>query len=457
MQLKEIRIGDFGKFHNQAIIIKDGINLIYGDNEAGKSTIHSFIRGMLFGIEKLRGRASKDDTYEKFNPWDHPGSYYGSLDIEAGGKNIRIMRNFDKNNKNFTVIDIDTGRELELGRDELNTLYGGLNEAGYRNTISIEQLKSRTDQELAEEVRNYITNLSLSKSNEVDVTKALAFLQDRRKELEARQLNAKLTALDKEIEEGLKQENLIDKLTLLLKETEEQEKILLKKSESIKNQEFIGDFSSLTAYQTYLEQFLVVKEKYRNYKEAKQQSDLLKEKQSLLQERLQEYKEDISSVLQKQVNDLDSLSYEISEREEEKAAFLKEKETERNQDKNRRVIYSLFPVIAGIIGILSLIGKNSLLTGLSTAVLISGIVLYLLLTSRIQRKQNDTQLKNAEYEKAIVSLKEKAKSILIKFQAEDERALKKKYEEALRQEMTYDHLLKQKKDYMEQAELLIRR
>ncbi|MGB8453366.1 MAG: AAA family ATPase [Anaerocolumna sp.] len=453
MRLTELRLNDFGKFHNKSITFQDGINLIYGDNEAGKSTIHSFIRGMLFGIEKLRGRASKDDTYEKFKPWEYQGSYYGSMDIESEGKNLRIIRNFDKNNKKFTIIDIGTGRELEFGAEELIVLYGDLTEAGYRNTISIEQLKIRTDQELAEEVRNYITNLSLSKSNEVDVTNALGFLQDKRKILEAGQISAKLAALDKEIEEGLKQETFIDKLTLQLKVTEDQEKILQKKRDNSNKQVLRGEYPSLHAYQTYLEQFPVVKEKYNNYKEAKQQRNLFSDKQTLIQEQLQEYQEDCPAILQKQVNDLDSLKYEISAREEEKEVFKTGKEEELKQEKKRRVISSV-PIITGIAGILSFMGKSSFLTGLCIAILLSGIVLYLIFTGCIKRKQKEIDLKSAEYEKAIALLKDKVKAILIKFQAEDERILKKKYEEALRQEMTYDHLLKQKKDYMEQTELL---
>lgn len=58
MRLLDLHIDGFGKFHDRDIAFEDGINVIYGKNEAGKSTLHTFIRGMLFGIEKQRGRAS---------------------------------------------------------------------------------------------------------------------------------------------------------------------------------------------------------------------------------------------------------------------------------------------------------------------------------------------------------------------------------------------------------------
>ena len=61
MRLLELHINGFGKFHDRTISFNDGINIIYGKNEAGKSTLHTFIRGILFGIERGRGRAAKNE------------------------------------------------------------------------------------------------------------------------------------------------------------------------------------------------------------------------------------------------------------------------------------------------------------------------------------------------------------------------------------------------------------
>ena len=60
MKFLELHLKGFGKFHDRTISFTDGINVIYGKNEAGKSTMHTFIRGMLFGIQPQRGRASKN-------------------------------------------------------------------------------------------------------------------------------------------------------------------------------------------------------------------------------------------------------------------------------------------------------------------------------------------------------------------------------------------------------------
>ena len=112
MIIKELQLINFGKFNNKTVRFEEGMNIIYGENEAGKTTLHTFIRGMLFGIEKQRGKASANDLYSKFEPWDDPTNYQGKMRIEQDGKNYRIERFFNKNNKRFAVIDEDEGREL---------------------------------------------------------------------------------------------------------------------------------------------------------------------------------------------------------------------------------------------------------------------------------------------------------------------------------------------------------
>ena len=93
MKILDIYINGFGKFHGRNLSFEDGLNIVYGKNEAGKSTIHTFIRGMLFGIEKQRGRASRNDLYSKFEPWENSGTYEGQLRFESDdGTIFRIER-----------------------------------------------------------------------------------------------------------------------------------------------------------------------------------------------------------------------------------------------------------------------------------------------------------------------------------------------------------------------------
>ena len=146
MIIKDLQLTNFGKFNHKSMSLEPGLNIIYGENEAGKTTFHTFIRGMLFGIEKQRGKASSKDTYSKYEPWDNPSNYQGMMRIESNGVDYRIERNFNRQNKSFKVINEDLGRELT--QDEIDKLFTGLDESCYYNTISISQLGSVTDKEL---------------------------------------------------------------------------------------------------------------------------------------------------------------------------------------------------------------------------------------------------------------------------------------------------------------------
>ena len=54
-----------GKFHDYHTELSEGIQVIYGNNETGKTTLRQFMFHMLFGLEKSRGTAArKDDLYQ---------------------------------------------------------------------------------------------------------------------------------------------------------------------------------------------------------------------------------------------------------------------------------------------------------------------------------------------------------------------------------------------------------
>lgn len=186
MKLLDLHINGFGKFHDCSIRFEDGLNVIYGKNEAGKSTLHTFIRAMLFGMERQRGRAARTDQFSRYKPWDLKGGYGGRLRLESGGHVYRLQRDF-QNPRNFTIVDETEGRQTEPTRAFMDRLLCGLNETSYVNTISIGQLKSATDSGMVTELKNYIANMNTTGNMALNITKASAFLKAQRKELERQQ------------------------------------------------------------------------------------------------------------------------------------------------------------------------------------------------------------------------------------------------------------------------------
>ena len=185
MRLLELHIDGFGKFHDRTISFNDGINIIYGKNEAGKSTLHTFIRGMLFGIERGRGRAAKNDLYTKYEPWENSGTYEGWLRLEKDGTIYRIERRFRKENQSLKIINETKGLEEEATPAFVSSLLDGLTETMYNNTISIGQLKSATEDGMVTELKNYIANMNTTGNISLNITKATAFLRNQKRSLEA--------------------------------------------------------------------------------------------------------------------------------------------------------------------------------------------------------------------------------------------------------------------------------
>ena len=184
MTLNELTIRGFGKFHDRTFTFSDGINILYGKNESGKSTLHSFLRAMLFGMERARGRAAKTDFFAHFEPWFGDGAYGGTLKFTEDGHVYRLERNFSKNPLDLSITDETEGKEVPEPGEFLSKLLGNLSVTAFDNTVSIGQLKSSTDAGLVNELKNYIANMNTSGNMSLNITKACAYLKDQRRAFE---------------------------------------------------------------------------------------------------------------------------------------------------------------------------------------------------------------------------------------------------------------------------------
>lgn len=184
MKICRIKIKNFGKLADRDFDLSEGVQLFYGENESGKSTVHSFLKGMLFGMERGRGRASANDAFSRYEPWENPSSYAGSLQFESGRKHFWIHRNFDKYTRKAELICEEDGEELSMEQGDLCVLLGGMDATGYENTISIGQLKAQPGQPLAEQLKSFAVNYYAAGSSDLDLPAALAHLEERRKEVD---------------------------------------------------------------------------------------------------------------------------------------------------------------------------------------------------------------------------------------------------------------------------------
>lgn len=184
MKIRELYLKNFGKFSDEKITFQDGINLFYGENESGKTTIHTFIKSMLFGLERGRGRASVNDTFSLYEPWENPNYYAGRLKFESGGKIFLLERTFDKYSKSASLICENDGEELSIAHGDLDMLLGGMDAVAYDDTIAIRQMKVEPNQSLAVQLQSYATNYYTTGNSDINLDGAVRLLNARKKDVE---------------------------------------------------------------------------------------------------------------------------------------------------------------------------------------------------------------------------------------------------------------------------------
>ncbi len=178
MIIKNIEITSFGKFKNKIINFTDGLNIISGNNESGKSTVISFIYAMLYGFGDNRGKGLS--MREKYTPWDG-GECEGKLNIlTSDGRNITIYRKAGSVKKYdiLKVYDSDTALEIPATPED----FVQVNSDTFLKTVCIKQLSSAFEGSSAEIVTK-LSNIAKSGDESADYEKAIKILENVKREI----------------------------------------------------------------------------------------------------------------------------------------------------------------------------------------------------------------------------------------------------------------------------------
>lgn len=220
MYIKKLFLQHFGKYHKRELELRRGINLIYGPNEAGKTTIKDFVIGMFYGIERLRGIAARTDEYTRHEPLDGSG-YSGSMELEKDGVVYLIDREFRKDQKLFKVYRQDTGRELPMeDTQSLRGLLIDLDKNAYVNTLCISSHGAAYKQELQEEFKHYLMNVSTTRTGNLNLKDAYNYLNQQKKALNRKGLDSELQNLSRKMTD-IKLEESLETIGKERKELEE--------------------------------------------------------------------------------------------------------------------------------------------------------------------------------------------------------------------------------------------
>lgn len=221
MIINRLILKNFGKFQGKEIELKEGINILFGENESGKSTVHVFLQSMLFGMKRGRGKASKTDTYSRYMPWENGSWYEGSMVFTCGDRRFRLEREFGKFAKAPVLICETDGELLSVEHGDLDMLLGGIAENIYENTVSVGQAKSRTEEGLLKEIRDYLSKFQGTGDFRFHPEQAVEILKKRKKALEQKEKAILLEKENVEREIALKichEEDEIENIQKKLKE-----------------------------------------------------------------------------------------------------------------------------------------------------------------------------------------------------------------------------------------------
>lgn len=183
MKIEKVDIIGFGKLKKLVLEFSPGLNIIYGANESGKSTLQVFIKAMLYSLKG--GKSSKDGMLpplKKYRPWsgnDYRGSMVYRLDK---GSVFTVERDFDKNSvvlydSQFNNISNSFSQSREFG--PLFALeHIGLNEECFEKTAFIGQMDTRLDSNGNRLLIDRISNIRQTGSEDISLKKAREALKN---------------------------------------------------------------------------------------------------------------------------------------------------------------------------------------------------------------------------------------------------------------------------------------
>ncbi|AYD40180.1 hypothetical protein D4Z93_06460 [Clostridium fermenticellae] len=175
MKINKLKIGSFGKFKDYSLDLKSGFQLVYGENESGKSTIMAFIK-MMFYSKLERGRDINKNLRKKYRPWDG-SNMNGVIEFYDGKTHYSFQKDMGLTPKSdkIKLINMDNGEEVLLGKDEeVGKRFFGLNLSGFERSSYISNIGSFSADGNGDDVAEKLMS-NLVSSGDEDVSEKLVF------------------------------------------------------------------------------------------------------------------------------------------------------------------------------------------------------------------------------------------------------------------------------------------
>ncbi|QAT40482.1 AAA family ATPase [Clostridium sp. JN-9] len=162
MKITKLHIIGFGKLKNFQMDLSQGLNVIYGKNEQGKSTLMAFIKAVFYGFPSS-GKSISGNERKKYTPWD--GSQMGgTIYFEYNGASYSLQRTFGvrKSLDKVNLWNLNKGEQVELpNKTEVGEYLFEISLNTFENTTYIGQLGNiiNASKDKSGEIINKLTNL----------------------------------------------------------------------------------------------------------------------------------------------------------------------------------------------------------------------------------------------------------------------------------------------------------
>ena len=163
INIDKINLISFGKFNNKTIEFSKGLNVVYGENEKGKSTILAFIKVMLFGMNSQKASIKDNERKKYFSFKD--GRALGTMKISIDDNKYIIEREF-KDSKRQDKVNIYS----ELDGKKVSQKIIPIDEESYMSTGYLTQYGG-------EVAKEKINNLKDTGSEEIDYGKTIKIIK----------------------------------------------------------------------------------------------------------------------------------------------------------------------------------------------------------------------------------------------------------------------------------------
>ncbi|MDF2879951.1 MAG: hypothetical protein K0R54_508 [Clostridiaceae bacterium] len=141
MKITKLHIIGFGKLKNLDVDLSKGLNVVYGKNEQGKSTLMAFIKAMFYGFPSS-GKSILGNERKKFSPWDGT-QMGGAIYFDFNGSSYSLQKTFGirKSLDKVNLWNLNKGEQVELpNKIEVGEYLFGISLNTFENTTYIGQL-----------------------------------------------------------------------------------------------------------------------------------------------------------------------------------------------------------------------------------------------------------------------------------------------------------------------------